>query len=229
MKWLLAFIFSFAFLTMHAQDTQKKPIFQVHEGERDFIDGSSNALTVDLPEIKSRTAEKIWKDYIDKFGGKTKKNRDMKGYMTESTEIYAIGGLQKMNVYARVEDDHDRVTMTVWFDTPKGMLRSDTDSKAYTAAVQFLQDYALEVKIAQVEEEVEDEEKVLKNLERDMERLKKDNEGYHKDIEDAKNRISKAENNIVDNEKEQEATTSKIGEQDQKVNKIKERLAFLKK
>lgn len=229
MKWLLAFTFSFAFLTAYTQDTQKKPIFQVHEGQREFIDGASNALTVDLPEIKSRTAEKIWKDYIDKFGGKTKKNRDMKGYQTEETEIYAIGGLQKMNVYARVEDDHDRVTLTAWFETPKGMLRSDSHSKAYSAAVQFLQDYALEVKIAQVEEEVEDEEKVLKNLEREMDRLKKDNEGYHKDIEDAKDRISKAENNIVANDKEQEVTTSKISEQDQKVNKIKERLAFLKK
>lgn len=229
MKWLLAFTLFFSLFVLHAQDDQKKPIYQVYEGEHDFIDGSSNALTVDLPEIKSRTAEKIWKDYIDKFGGKTKKNRDMKGYMTERTEIYPIGGLQKMNVYARVEEDHDRVTLTAWFETPKGMLRSDTDSKAYTAAVQFLQDYALQVKIAQVEEDLADEEKVLKDFIRDMDRLKKDNDGYHKDIEDAKDKIKKAENNIVDNEKEQVGTTSRISDQDIKVNKIKERLAFLKK
>lgn len=236
MRLLLAFIFSFTLFAAFGQDDSaitsdqmKKPIYQVHEGERDFIDGSSNALTVDLPEIKSRTAEKIWKDYIDKFGGKTKKNRDMKGYMTQNTEIFAIGGLQKMNVYARVEDDHDRVTLTAWFDTPKGMLRSDSDSKAFLAAEKFLQDYALEVKIAQVEEDLEDEEKNLKNLERDMDRLKRDNEGYHKDIENAKEKIKKAEENIVDNEKEQEVTTARLDEQEQKVSKVRDRLAFLKK
>ena len=236
MKWLLAFTCCISLFTLSAQDdtaiqdnARKKPIFQVHEGERELIDGASNALTVDLPEIKSRTAEKIWKDYIEKFGGKTKKNRDMKGYLTESTEIYAIGGLQKMNVYARVEEEHDRVALSAWFDTPKGMLRSNADAKAYAAAVQFLQDYALEVKIAQVEEELEDEEKALKNLERDMDRLKRDNEGYHKDIEDAKEQIKKAEDNIVNNEKEQEATTSRIGEQDIKVNKVREWLTVLKK
>ncbi len=236
MRLLLSFIFSFSLLVAFGQDDtavtsdqMRKPVYQVHEGERDLLDGSSNALTVDLPEIKSRTAEKIWKDYINKFGGKTKKDRKVKGYRTENTEIYAIGGLQKMNVYARVEDDHDRVTLTAWFDTPKGMLRSDTDSKAYLAAEKFLQDYALEVKIAQVEEDLEDEEKALKNLERDLDRLKRDNDGYHKDIEDAKDRIKKAEDNIVENEREQEATSARIEEQDEKVSKVRDRLAFLKK
>ncbi|MCF8238286.1 MAG: hypothetical protein K9I85_09040 [Saprospiraceae bacterium] len=236
MRLFLAFIFSFSLFAAFGQDDSaitsdqmKKPIFQVHEGDRDLLDGSSNALTVDLPEIKSRTAEKIWKDYIDKFGGKTKKDRKVKGYKTENTEIYAIGGLQKMNVYARVEEEDDRVTLTAWFDTPKGMLRSDSDSKGYLAAEKFLQDYALEVKIAQVEEDLEDEEKALKNLEHDMDRLKRDNEGYHKDIENAKDRIKKAEDNIVENERDQESTSAKLDEQEQKLSKVRERLAFLKK
>lgn len=230
MKTLLTFILCFSVFTIYAQDDQMtKPVFQVHEGERDFVDDGRNALTVDLPEVKSRTAEKIWKDYIDKFGGKTKKFKDIKGYRTEATEIYAIGGLQKMDVYARVDDDRDQVSLTVWFDTPKGMLRSSTDAKAYQEAVKFLQEYALEVKIAQVEEDLKDEEKALKDLERDMDRLKRDNDGYHKDIEDAKARIKKAEDNIVENEKAQESTTGRIEDQSRKVGQVRDRLNFLKK
>lgn len=230
MRTLFAFIFCFSLFTVYAQDDQMiKPVFEVHEGERDFVDDGRNALTVDLPDVKSRTAEKIWKDYIGKFGGKTKKFKDIKGYRTEATEIYSIGGLQKMDVYARVDDDRDQVSLTVWFDTPKGMLRSSADPKAYGGAVKFLQDYALEVKIAQVEEDLEDEEKALKDIERDMDRLKRDNEGYHKDIEDAKARIKKAEDNIVENEKAQQSTTARIEEQTRKVSQVRDRLNFLKK
>ena len=229
MRALLIFFCLCIGFGLSAQDLTK-PVFRVSEGNREFIDDATrNALIVELPEMKERDVERLWKDYIGKFGGKTKKMRDIKGYFTDDTEIYSIGGINKLDVYARVEDDRSQTTLTAWFDMNDGMLRSDTQPEAYKAAVSFLQDFALEVKISEVQEKLDEEEKNLKDLEKAMDRLKRDNDDYHKTIKDAREKIAKAEQDIEQNERDQVSTTERIGEQKEKVSQVRERLNYLKK
>lgn len=214
---------------LFAQENSSKPTYTVIEGGRDFVSGTQNALIIELPGVKDKLAEKIWKGYIDKFGGKTKKMKEIDGYITTDTEIYPIGGLEKMNVYSKVESSNERTNVTVWFEMKSGMVQSGNNLKAYNEAVKFLNDYGLQVTIAMVEDDLEAEEKNLKNLEKDLEKLKRDNAGYHKDIEIAKDRIAKAELLIETNNTDQGRTQEIIQTQQEKVKEVQEKLSSLKR
>lgn len=229
MRSIVTLILILPALLVFGQDNSGKPTYYVSEGARDFVSGTQNALIIELPGVEDKMAEKVWKNYIDKFGGKTKKMKEIKGTITTDTEIYPVGGLEKMNLYSRVEETKEKTTVTVWFELKSGMVRSDDNLKAYTEAVKFMQDYGLQVNIAQVEETLEAEEKNLKNLERDMEKLKRDNTGYHRDIEVTKERIAKAEKQIEENVKDQGRTDESIKVQQEKVKEVQTKLSTLKR
>lgn len=206
-----------------------KPRFEVYESSRDFISGAANALVIELPGVSEKLAEKAWRDYIARLNGKTKRMKEIKGYVTNALELYAVAGYEKINLYARLEDNRSRTAVTVWFEKPSGMLRSADDPKGYKEAVVFLQEYGLQVHIAQVEEELAAEEKNLRQQERDLDRLKRDLANHQKEIEQARERIARAEKQIQDNEKQQVEAVERIGQQQEKVRAVQERIRQLRR
>jgi hypothetical protein len=217
-------------LPLQAQEEgPARPRFEVYESSREFSAGPANALVIELPGVSEKMADKVWKDYLGKFGGKTKRMKEIKGYATTGTEIYAVAGYEKINLYSRLEDNRSRSALTVWFEKPSGMLRSDIDPRGYKEAVNFLQDYGMQVHIAQVEEELGNEEKQLKQLERDLDRLKKDQAGFEKDIESARERIARAEKQIAENQQQQVQSAERIGQQQEKVRAVQERIRQLRR
>lgn len=208
---------------------QERPRYDIYESSRDFLSGPANAMVMELPGVREKMAEKVWRDYFDKLKGRAKRSKEIKGHVFPEVEIYPIGGYDKMNVYYRLEESKERTTLTVWFDRKGGVLRSDEDAAAYREAVKFLEDYGLQVHISQVQEELEAEEKNLKNLEKDMDRLKRDHDGYQRDIEQARERIAKAEQQTIDNVKEQGRIQEIIRQQQDKVKEVQERIRQLQR
>ena len=205
------------------------PEFTVAESAREFISGSRKALVIEMPGIKEKMADKVWKPYIDKYGGKTRKMKELGGYLTTDTEIYTIGGLEKMNVYARFEESREGCSAIVWFELKGRFLNGAEDAKAIGDARTFLEQYGLQVRIAHTEEELEAEEKSLKNLEKNLDRLKREHDGHVRDIELAKEKIRKAEAAIEENGKAQVSTGEQIGAQQTRVQSVRDRLAGLKR
>lgn len=227
MRLLLPFLLLLPALTLCAQ--AGLPEFTVSESARDFISGPRKALVIDLPGVKEKLADRVWKQYIDKFGGKTKKMKELGGHQTTDTEIYTIGGLEKMNVYYRVEESGEGCSAAVWFELRGRFLNAAEDAKAFGDARTFMEQYGLQVRIAATEEELEAEEKALKNLEKQLDKLKREHDGHVKDIETAREKIRKAEAAIEENGKAQVSTGEQIGTQQGRVQGVQERLAKLKR
>ena len=73
MRSIITLLLILPALLVFGQDSTGKPTYYVSEGARDFVSGTQNALIIELPGVEDKMAEKVWKNYIDKFGGKTKK------------------------------------------------------------------------------------------------------------------------------------------------------------
>ena len=197
---------------------------QIEEGDKSMSQGVYNALSIELPNVKERTVEKMWKKYIKEYGGKTKRIRKKDEYFTNDAEIVAIGGSNTVDVYARVAEAGDDVYLTVWFDLGGSFLSSTEHPVQYPEAEKILMRFAIDVAKKLTQEELDDELKNLKKLERVLSKLKRANNGYHRDIEKAKERIIKAESKIQTNDQEQIDAVENIEEQKAIVKEIQKRL-----
>ena len=176
---------------------------QVSEEEKAMSMGINNAIIVEIPETNEKMAEKVWKDFMKEYG-KTKRNRKSDEWTTEDASISAFNDSEPVNIYAQIQGGDDYVELAMWVPLTEGFLSSSSHPEAYRAAEKMLNDYALEVKIETVKEELEEEEKTLSKLERDLKKLKKDNEDYHETIRDSERAIEKAEKDLVQNKEDQE-------------------------
>jgi hypothetical protein len=205
------------------------PRFDVYEASRDFGGESRNALIIELPGVAERDADKVWQAYIKENGGRLRRAKDIKGSVANDIAVHSVAGHQKFNLYSRFESTKTKTTLLTWFELPGGFLRSEQDAMAYRGASEFLQNYGINVRASEVEDELKEEEKNLRNLERDLDKLKRDNANLHKEIESAKDRIAKAEKDIQQNLKDQGQAEEQIKSQQEKLRAVREKLGQLKK
>ncbi len=196
----------------------------VNESLKSMSDGIKNALTIDLSGVEVKVAEKVWREYLKSYDGKLKKDRKSKDWVAEEVRITAIGGSSPILLTTRFEQIGEDVLMSAWFNMGSYYLASERDMNAYNAGTDLLDRFAYEVSKEKVRIELADQEKLMKDLEAELKKLEKANEGYHKEIEQAQERIRKAEEAIAQNIKDQEAAKTKIMEQGDLVNEVKERL-----
>lgn len=197
----------------------------VSETKENMKSGTFNALTVSLPNADDKVALRVWKSYIKAYGGKAKKVKKSKEYLSKSAILAGVNNSDPTDVYARVKETSNGSEMTVWFSMGEFYVSSAAFPSDYTAAQNFLQDYAHEVAKELVVIELENEEKKYKKMEKEMKKLKKKNDGFHKDIEKAKEAIAKAERNIEENVRKQKEQTSLMEDQQKTMGTIKEKLS----
>lgn len=202
---------------------------QVFESEEAMVNGTQSALVVTLETNDAKLADKVWKNMMKDYGGKTKGVKGGKEDLTTGAEIVGINGVNAINIYSRSSTAvGGNVEMIVWFDLGEEYLSASRRGQ-YQEAEKLLLKYALECKKEQTQNELSDAEKKLKSLENEQDKLKRLNNGYHKDIEEAERKIEQAKENIVKNEEQQADTSQKIGLQKELVEEIKRRLSELRK
>ena len=194
-KFQLIFILFISIITIS--------IAQVSEEEKAMSQGINNAIVVNIPETTTKIAEKVWKSYAKQFNGKTKRNRKAEEWKTSGGKISGINA-EDATVYAQIQSNNEDVELAMWIPMSEGFLSSAGYPEAYDEAEKMLNEYALEVRIETVKQELEEEEKKLSKSEKDLKKLKKDNEGYHKDIKNAEKRIEDSEEALIENEEDQE-------------------------
>jgi len=184
---------------------------QVSEAEKAMSQGVNNAVVVNIPNTTTKIAEKVWKDYAKQFSGKTKRNRKSEEWTTTGGKISGIG-IDDLTVYAQIQSNNDDVELAMWIPMSEGYLSSTAHGEEYKEAEKLLNDYALEVKIETVKQELNGEEKTLSKLEKDLKKLKKDNEGHHKDIKNAEQDIDDSEKGLITNKEDQKVAVEKVRE-----------------
>jgi hypothetical protein len=223
----VAFLMFFAWTVLGQDSLALKS--QVFESEEAMINGTQTALVVTLEVTDAKLADKVWKNFMKDYNGKTKGVKGGKEDLTTGAEMVGINGVNPLSIYSRSSSStNGYVEMIVWFDLGDEYLSGKRRTQ-YEEAEKLLLKYALECKKEQTQNELDDAEKKLKSLENDQDKLKRLNNGYHKDIEEAERKIEQAKENIVKNEEQQVDTSQKISLQKELVEEIKRRLSNLRK
>lgn len=183
---------------------------QVSEEEKAMSQGIHNAVVVNIPTTTTKIAERVWKSYAKQFKGKTKKNRKAEEWKTTGGKIEGIGGLEPLTIYTQIQSNNEDVELSLWIPMPEGYLSATDYPDAYQEAEKILNEYALEVRIETVKEELNGEEKIAGKLEKDLKKLKKDNEEYHKDIKNAENDIDNSEKELIRNAEDQKIAVKNV-------------------
>lgn len=177
---------------------------QVTEEVKSMKTGANNALVIEVADASKKTAERVWKDMMKKHRGKTKKKRKDQQWTTENVRLSSITGQETSSIYAQIDETDNVVEFTLWVPVADDYLSSENNSEAYAAAEKLLEDYALEVRVAVVEEEFKSKARILESYQKDLKKLKKDNEDYHKTIKNSEKAIDNAEKGLIKNDEEQQ-------------------------
>ncbi len=195
---------------------------QVKEEKKSMSQGVQNALLLSLPNTNEKLAEKVWKTYVEQFGGTTKKIKDE--WMTDNAIIPGIGGDNVVDLYAKFSGTSSDATLSLWINMGIDYVNSGSFSAQFQEAEKIMLAFSIEVAREVIRLELDAEDKELKRLESLQKKLERDNEQYHQDIENARQRIIRAESNIENNLKEQELTRQKIESQRKLIQSVEKKL-----
>jgi len=186
--------------------------------------GISNSLSIDIENVSRKDAEKVWKNLIKQFDGKTKKGKNNEWY-TEKVSAPRIGPEGTVKMFMTI-NEKDKVARTTFLVSKDGEFVNYSDSPDEAEEVEkIFQDYVYELKKKSFENESEKEEDNLKDLNKDLEKLEKNNKKYHEEIEKCKKKIAEMENKIAKNEDDQVTKKEEVAAQKTTVEKVLEKLS----
>jgi hypothetical protein len=216
---LRIFILAFALLSVTFLQAQIK------EQSVRMSQGNNNALVLEIPNVKEKMANDLWKEYLkDFYKAKPKWNRKTSEWFSDDADIKAIGLGNTVDIYTTIVEKGEDVTVNLWIDLGGAYLSSEQHKDRYKEAEKMLMRFGLEVAREKVKLELDAEKDALKELTKEMERLKTANDRYHKEIERAQAAIKQAEKDIENNVKEQKDMEQSIAEQEKAIKAVEKRL-----
>lgn len=181
--------------------------------------GANNALSMDIYGANKKDAEKIWKNMVKQFDGKTKKGDNNEWY-TKEISLPQIGPAGTVKMYMKIEEK-DEMIRSIFLVTKDGEFVNSADYADEAEEVEKLfQSYIGELKEKTAEADVERQEDSLKKMSKDLSKLEKNNAKYHKEIEKCRKKIEEMENKIAQNEDEQATKKEEIEAQKLNVEKV---------
>ena len=221
--FLFALTFLFALLFAGAEVINA----QVTTQRMDMSRGSNDALILELPTAEEKMVGKLWPDWLkDNYKVKTKKVKKSKidEMMHLNFSIPGVSTGSKVDMYSAIRTSGGGSELTVWIATPDGYVSPAIGSSRYVEAEKMLMRFALAVSRAQIEMEIEEQEKALKDLEKDLDKLRKEKENFEKDIVDAERAIEEARQSIERNLGDQENKDREIQAQIERIESTKRKL-----
>ena len=218
--------FSLAFLLLLVLGGSQALSAQVTSQRMAHSRGNNDALILELPTAEDKLVDKLWGDWLkDNYKVKTKKVKKTKNELQHlNFSIPGVSAGGNIDMYSMIRQSGSGSEVMVWIATPEGYISPELDSGRYLEAEKMMMRFALAVSRAQIELQIEEEEKMLKDLERDLEKLRKDKEGYEKDIADAEKAIEEARQKIEGNAGDQENKAKEIEEQIRQIESTKRKL-----
>ena len=199
---------------------------QVSSQRMSMSRGNNDAIILELPTADEKLVSDLWPDWLkDNYKVKTKKVKKSKGELQSLN--FSIPGVStggKVDMYSTVRQSGGGSELIVWIATTDGYVSPELGRDRYLEAEKMLMRYALNVSRAQIELQIEEEEKALKDLEKELEKLAKDKEKLEDDIADAERAIEKARSDIENNLGDQDAKRREIEEQIERIEATKRKL-----
>ncbi|MEO0734098.1 MAG: hypothetical protein AAFZ52_14780 [Bacteroidota bacterium] len=188
--------------------------------------GNNDALILELPTAKDKMVNGLWSDWLkDNYKVRTKKVKKGDGEMQSlNFSIPGVSVGSKVDMYSKIRSSGSGSEIMVWIATPDGYVSPEMDPSRYVEAEKMMMRFALAVSRAQIEEEIEMEEKALKDLEKELEKLVKEKEKHEKTILDAEQAIEQARADIKANLGDQENKSREIEAQIERVEATKRKL-----
>ena len=196
---------------------------QVSEGLRSMSQGNNNALVVSLVGVSQNDAEKIWKKYMDGFGGKSKFNKKSGELFTDNASLPTISE-NTVDVYGKAEKLGDDIIFASWFDLGGAYLSNAAHPERYKAGSDIMIGFLKEIERFKISESLKVEERKLDKLNGNLKDLVRTNESLAKDIKKAEEKIADAKLKIEQNTKDQAAKQSEIDAQKALVDGVKSNL-----
>ena len=207
-KIFLTTMFSYLFVIGQAQ------VMNVIEGTKMMREGSFNAFSTELENIKNSDAVNAWKDFMQDYKAKTKNDKKQNLLISENVQIPSLGR-NPIDVYTSISDDKSgsSTSVSVWFDTGSGYVNSIDMEEQASAAKSIIEEYATRVlKKAALDNEAK-EEKILEDLKTELKKLANKDDSLRKDIDKAKENIQKWEKELAQNEDDQDKKRKEVKKQ----------------
>jgi len=190
--------------------------------------GISNSLTIEVDHVSRRDAEKIWKDLVKQYDGKTKKGDNNQWY-TENVKAPRLGSDGSIKMFMTI-NEKDRVARTTFMVSKNDeFINYNNDPEGTKEVENIFQDYVYELKKESFENESNEEEDNLKDLNKDLEKLEKDNKKYHEEIEKSKKKIAEMESKITENLDDQDKKKAEVDQQKKVVEKVLSKISSHKR
>lgn len=186
--------------------------------------GSHNSIVLSMPDYDNKFANKVWRDYIKSFKGKTKKVKRSKEYFTDDARIMGVS-TNTVDMYWIINSAGNGSTLTLWTDLGGAFLNSEEHANEYEAMAIMLTGFEKQLNVENIKLELKDEESELQELEKKLARLEKLNDKYHKEIEDWKRKIIENEEKIEINIQDQNTMRMAIDKQKESVRGVEVKLA----
>lgn len=183
---------------------------QVVEDFRVMNQGTKSALTVIIPNTKSKYVDDVWKRYTKPYGKITSVKKADESVMLNA--IIPEVSTSSLNVYNLAESVGNDTKQIVWFDLNGNFVSSANNPSEYANGVKFLQAFKHEVQISQAADLVELETKEYDKREDDLKKLEKQNANLHDLISDMHKKISKTQDDIAQNLRDQDEADRKVRE-----------------
>lgn len=201
---------------------------QIVEKQSNISLGVQPSLSTNVKDIKSNDVEKLWKEYMEKYG-KTKYNSKAKEFYTIGVRMNEVRSGDPVDVYAKFDEFADGVKMDFCFDLGNGFINKKSNPKEYDGASKFVSDFVNEVEKFKVQEKLDMENKNLDKINSKFKDAVKDNKDLHDKIVKYEDKIKEAENDIKANEILQSDLQNQIENQTEKIKQIQRELDNLNK
>jgi len=188
-----------------------------------FSHGSFDAIVVTIPYANKDAVEKELKSEMKDWGGKY--NSSKGEYTAKEAKIKGMGD-KYFDGYAKIIESGSEIKVAFAVDLGGAYMNQSEHKDQYKAIEARAKKFAQNASKESINGMIELETKALKKLTGEKEDLLKDIEDSKKDIEDAKKKIAEEEQKIKDNES---ATQKKEGEIATQTTKLGEVQGLLKK
>lgn len=197
--------------------------FELHT----MSEGSYTAFVTEVEGADDKLALTEWRDLMKEYGVRPKRSKPER-LRADEVVIPSIGGSDPLGVYADFEERGSRVKAVVWIKQRGGFLDETASQRDVDNATALMEEYALRLRRAAINQELEAERRDLERVEKKLRKLEDDLDRYERTIERAREQIEQAEQNIIDNARAQEETQVELDKASESVKAVQRKLDAVK-
>ena len=191
----------------------------LQENERTMSQGSKAGFSMNIDELTTKDAEKLWIDFLKNTNAKTKKDRKTNEVFADDASVPAISS-NLMDIYATFTERNKQTEIIVWVDLGGAFLARRQHPDKIDAFEQWLSEFGRRARVRKIELEQEAEELIFKDQKKEFDKLIKEEERLKKEITEAEQRINQAKKELEVNNANQGNRRQEMERQQMKIQEI---------